>query len=262
MVHQRWFSSWLLIAVFCGLALGQDVGNRVLSVNGYGLRAMSKVFEAWAAGYQFHDDFATISYDQSKGSTDSIAVISDPSNPYIFGTIEYAYIGAARNASLKMIPYFFYGITFPFHLDGVEEEIPVYLTEEVLCEIYVGRISQWDDSAIQDLNPNVTMPSTTIRPVIYNESSSANLVFSTACSEILGDWNSTVFPPVGPVTSYPIDNNVRTLTVDDDPAALMSLISTTDGAIGFAVGADVYDYTKREIILKRYDSSSAGSNIG
>eukprot|EP01087_Luapelamoeba_hula_P002803 TRINITY_DN1257_c0_g2_i1.p1 TRINITY_DN1257_c0_g2~~TRINITY_DN1257_c0_g2_i1.p1 ORF type:complete len:716 (+),score=63.38 TRINITY_DN1257_c0_g2_i1:41-2188(+) len=247
----------LLLAFALGSIQGQDVGPRVLSVNGYGVRAVSRILQAWGQAYQFDNNVASVTYEPAKSSLDAIAAISSKNSPILHGNIDYFYKDTAQAAGLLTLSYFFYGTTFPFRLDGVEGEVPVYLSEDLLCKVYLGRVSQWDDAAIQDLNPDVRLPSTAVRPIIYNESTSANIILSTACSAMLGEeWNSSVTPSIGPVTSYPIDDDAGTLSVNDDPAALLDLINSTDGAIGFGLGPDVWGYPKREIILKRYDNTS------
>jgi phosphate transport system substrate-binding protein len=61
-------------------------------------------------------------------------------------------------------------------------------TGEVLAEIFLGKITQWDDPKLTKLNPGVKLPSSAIRVVHRADNSGTTYVWSDYLSKISGEW--------------------------------------------------------------------------
>jgi phosphate transport system substrate-binding protein len=74
---------------------------------------------------------------------------------------------------------------------------------ETLANIYLGKITKWDDPAIKKLNPNVKLPSAAIAVVHRADGSGTTFNFTNYLSKVSADWKSkagegtTVEWPVG-----------------------------------------------------------------
>lgn len=77
------------------------------------------------------------------------------------------------------------------NLDGVTTN-QLKLTGPVLADIYLGKITKWNDKAIADLNPGVTLPSNAIVPVYRSDSSGTTAIFTSYLSAVSPDWKSKV----------------------------------------------------------------------
>ncbi|MCC5949012.1 MAG: phosphate ABC transporter substrate-binding protein PstS [Nitriliruptoraceae bacterium] len=62
------------------------------------------------------------------------------------------------------------------------------LTGEVIADIYLTNITQWDDPAIQDLNPDVEIPSGDIIPVHRSDGSGTTYIFVRYLSDVSEEW--------------------------------------------------------------------------
>jgi phosphate transport system substrate-binding protein len=62
----------------------------------------------------------------------------------------------------------------------------------VLANIYLGKIKKWNASAIQKLNPNVTLPSTDITPVFRSDSSGTTYNFTDYLTAVSKEWKTKV----------------------------------------------------------------------
>ena len=45
------------------------------------------------------------------------------------------------------------------------------LTSEQVAQIYLGEVTQWNDSRVRALNPNVNLPATQITPIYRSDAS-------------------------------------------------------------------------------------------
>jgi phosphate transport system substrate-binding protein len=61
---------------------------------------------------------------------------------------------------------------------------------ETLANIYLGKITKWDDPAIKKLNPNVKLPSSAIAVVHRADGSGTTFNFTNYLSKVSADWKS------------------------------------------------------------------------
>lgn len=83
------------------------------------------------------------------------------------------------------------GIVPVVNLEGVKPGEMV-LDGETLANIYLGKITKWDDAAIKKLNPNVKLPSDAIAVVRRSDGSGTTFNFTYYLAEASADWKSKV----------------------------------------------------------------------
>ena len=66
------------------------------------------------------------------------------------------------------------------------------LTGALIADIYLGKITKWNDPKIAELNPGVKLPSLTIAPVHRADGSGTTFVFTDYLSMQSPDWKSKV----------------------------------------------------------------------
>lgn len=69
---------------------------------------------------------------------------------------------------------------------------PIRFTSEILAGIYLGRITHWNDSAIQSANPQTDLPSEKIVVVHRSDDSGTSFVWSDYLSNVSPQWKSQV----------------------------------------------------------------------
>jgi phosphate transport system substrate-binding protein len=77
------------------------------------------------------------------------------------------------------------------NLDGVKAGDMVF-DGPTLADIYLGKITKWDDPAIKKLNPNVKLPSEAITVVRRSDGSGTTFNFTNYLSKASADWKSKV----------------------------------------------------------------------
>ncbi len=77
------------------------------------------------------------------------------------------------------------------NLEGVKPGEMVF-DGATLADIYLGKITKWDDPAIKKLNPKVNLPSTAIAVVRRSDGSGTTFNFTNYLSKVSPDWKSKV----------------------------------------------------------------------
>jgi len=77
------------------------------------------------------------------------------------------------------------------NLEGVKPGEMVF-DGETLANIYLGKITKWDDAAIKKLNPNVKLPSEAITVVRRSDGSGTTFNFTDYLSKVSADWKSKI----------------------------------------------------------------------
>ncbi len=77
------------------------------------------------------------------------------------------------------------------NLEGVKPGEMVF-DGETLANIYLGKITKWDDAAIKKLNPKVKLPTEAITVVRRSDGSGTTFNFTDYLSKVSADWKSKV----------------------------------------------------------------------
>ena len=91
-------------------------------------------------------------------------------------------------------------VQFPTVIGGVVPVInikgltpgQVRLNGQVLGDIYLGKITKWNDAAIKALNPSVNLPDADIAPVRRADGSGTTFIFTNYLSKVNAEWKSKV----------------------------------------------------------------------
>ncbi len=124
---------------------------------------------------------------------------------------------------VEQIPWALSGTVPAYNVSGAPSNLK--LSGEVLADIYLGNITQWDDPAIAKLNPGADLPSTKITPVYRSDGSGDTYAFTNYLSTVDPEFKSKV----GTSTQVKFPTGVGAEKNDGVSAA----ISQTDGAIGY-----------------------------
>ena len=68
----------------------------------------------------------------------------------------------------------------------------IRLSGQVLGDIYLGKITKWNDAAIKALNPSLALPDAAIAPVRRADGSGTSFIFTNYLSKVNAEWKSKV----------------------------------------------------------------------
>ncbi len=130
---------------------------------------------------------------------------------------------AEEAGEVEQIPWALSGTVPAYNVSGAPENLK--LDGTVLADIYLGKITSWNDPAIAKLNPGANLPSTKITPVYRSDGSGDTYAFTNYLSTVDPEFKSKV----GTSTSVKFPTGVGAEHNDGVSAA----IAQTNGAIGY-----------------------------
>lgn len=105
------------------------------------------------------------------------------------------------------------------------------LDGSVLSQIYQGKITKWNDSAIAALNSGVSLPSTAIYPLHRSDSSGDTFLFTSFLSKTdTSGWGSSSGPEFGTTVKWPSVSNA--LTASGNPG-MVQTCKATPGCVAY-----------------------------
>jgi phosphate transport system substrate-binding protein len=125
--------------------------------------------------------------------------------------------------TLLQFPVAFGAITVSYNLSGIKSGLK--LDGPVLADIFLGKITKWNDSAITALNPGVSLPSTAITVVHRSDSSGTTNGFTTYLSDVSPTWASSVGK--GKDVKWPTGTGAK------GNSGVAAAIKQTAGAVGY-----------------------------
>jgi phosphate transport system substrate-binding protein len=163
-------------------------------LNGAGATFPNPIYSKWFSEYHNAHSDIEINY-QSIGSGGGIRQVTE-------GTVEF---GASdmpmtdaqlQEAESKLktkilnIPTVLGAVVPVYNVPGVSGEVK--FTPDVLADIYLGKISNWNDKAIAGTNPDIKFPNQEIVVVHRSDGSGTTFIWTDYLSKVSPDWKSQV----------------------------------------------------------------------
>jgi phosphate transport system substrate-binding protein len=133
-----------------------------------------------------------------------------------------------QSGNLLQFPTVTGAVVLIVNIPGVELN-QLRLTGDVLGDIYLGRIRNWNDPRIAELNPNLALPRLTIAPIFRAEGSGTTFIFTSYLSAVSPAWQERVGG--GTSVNWPAGSGAR----GNDGVA--STVRNIRGGIGYVENA-------------------------
>ncbi len=182
----RTFKTSLLAAAAFGLSLaGAAVAQEI---TGAGASFPAPLYSKWAADYN-KSTGVKINY-QSVGSGAGMRQIEAK-------TVDFGASDAPlkddelAKKNLVQFPTVIGGVVPVINIKGLTPG-QVRMNGQVLGDIFLGKITKWNDAAIKALNPSVNLPDADIAPVRRADGSGTTFIFTNYLSKVNAEWKSKV----------------------------------------------------------------------
>jgi phosphate transport system substrate-binding protein len=174
----------LCIAVLASCAWAQT------TLNGAGATFPYPIYSKWFNEYHNEHSDIQINY-QSIGSGGGIRQVQA-------GTVDFGATDgpmtdeqiAQSKVKVIHIPTVLGAVVPAYNVQGVTGEVK--FTPDVLADIYMGKLTKWNDPRITKVNPGINFPDLTITVVHRSDGSGTSYIFTDYLSKVSPDWKNTV----------------------------------------------------------------------
>jgi phosphate transport system substrate-binding protein len=129
---------------------------------------------------------------------------------------------AQSKTKLTLLPTVLGAVVPVFNVPGVSD---IKFSPDVLADIYLGKISTWNDARIAKINPGVTLPGEKIIVVHRSDGSGTTFIFTDYLSKVSSDWANG--PGKGASPSWPVGVGGK------GNEGVAGLVRQLPGAIGY-----------------------------
>lgn len=173
------------VAVSLALISGSVLAN---DVTGAGASFPAPLYSKWAAAYSTATK-VQVNY-QSVGSGAGIKQIKAKTVDFGASDMPLTDEELAKDGLLQF-PTVIGGVVPVVNIKGINPG-QLKLTGELLGNIYLGKITKWNDPAIAAMNPGVPLPDAAIAPVRRADGSGTSFIFTNYLSKVNAEWKSKV----------------------------------------------------------------------
>ena len=178
----------LIHVLVAGALSAAGIANASQEATGAGASFPAPLYSKWAADYHKATG-VKINY-QSVGSSAGVKQIE--AKTVDFGASdEPLKDDELAKKGLVQFPTVIGGIVPVVNIKGVAPG-QLKLSGQVLGDIYLGKISKWNDPAITALNPGVALPDAAIAPVRRADGSGTTFGFTNYLSKVNAEWKEKV----------------------------------------------------------------------
>jgi phosphate transport system substrate-binding protein len=205
-----------LVVMLGGTALAADT----LLVNGAGATFPYPLYSKWFSEYNRQNPSHRFNY-QSIGSGGGIQQITK-------GTVDFGASDApmteeelAKAPDLVHLPTVLGAVVVTYN--GLPDGLK--LTQAALADVFLGKITKWNDAAIAKENPNVTLPDLPIAVIRRSDGSGTTAIFTDFLAKVSPAWKEKV--GAGKSVKWPVGLGGK------GNEGVTGLVKATKGSIGY-----------------------------
>ena len=173
-------------------------GVQAQEITGAGATFPAPLYAKWASDYNKQTG-VKVNY-QSVGSGGGIKQID--SKTVDFGATDMPLTDEVLKTKGQMqFPTVIGGVVPILNVAGIAPG-QLKLTGPLLADIFLGKVSRWNDPAIKAINPGVNLPDTAIAQVRRADGSGTTFLFTNYLSKVSPDWKAKVGE--GTAVSWPV----------------------------------------------------------
>jgi phosphate transport system substrate-binding protein len=177
-----------------------------IQINGAGATFPLPVYTEWIFAYQYIDPSVAINY-QGIGSGGGKKAIIDRTVDFAGSDSVLKDEEYTSGGDLQMYPMIAGAVVPIFNIEGYDAsaDAKLVLDRETLADIYLAKITKWNDPAIVALNPTLAdkLPDKAITAVHRSDGSGTTEIFTNALSAFSQEWTDSV--GAGSSVEWPVD---------------------------------------------------------
>lgn len=212
-----------LATIGAALALCAGPLSAQVRLNGAGATFPNIIYSNWITNYNQKFDNVELNY-QSIGSGGGIRQFSD--RTVDFGGTDAPMTDsaiAAIQGNVMHLPTVLGAVVPTYNLPGVTAALQ--FTPELLADIFLGKLTRWDDPRVASANPGVTLPGLDVIVVHRSDGSGTTFVWVDYLTKVSSEWSQKVGR--GTSVNWPVGLGGR------GNEGVAATVRQTPGAVGY-----------------------------
>ena len=210
-----------ILTVAAAVAVSGAVLAGKLLINGAGATFPFPLYSKWFSQYnKLHPDIQ-INY-QSIGSGGGIKQITERTVDFGASDAPLTDEQLQKASGVQHIPTVMGAVVIVWNLPGVQQ---LRIAPETLANIYLGKVTKWNDAALKKDNPTAKLPDTAITVAHRSDGSGTTNIFTDYLSKVSPDWKSG--PGKGTSVNWPAGLGGK------GNEGVTGLVKQTEGAVGY-----------------------------
>ncbi|MBS7637152.1 phosphate ABC transporter substrate-binding protein PstS [Candidatus Bathyarchaeota archaeon] len=238
-----------IVAAGVFFAYQNSSSTQTITLNGAGATFPFPLIDKWAAEYHKIKPNIQVNY-QSIGSGGGIQQHTDKTVHFAASDAPLTDGHAEKAPNTLHIPITIGGVVPIYNIPGIQKGLR--FTGEVLADIYLGKITKWNDPKLVAENPGVSLPDQPIFVVHRSEGSGTTFIWTSYLSNVSPEWNKTVGK--GTSVSWP---NVPGKLGGKGNEGVSALVQQTPYSIGYVE----FTYAKKNNLAYGYVKNAAGEFV-
>ena len=189
---------------------------------GSGSTVPAPLYTRWAPEYGKHNSHVQMKY-LPVGTSEGIKEISHGTGDFAAGEVPLSSKDRSEGGLLEL-PVVIIGIVPIYNLPGVHQQLR--FSGEVLAEIFLGDVKNWNAAPIAKLNPDIDLPNLPLHVINRPAGKGSNYVFSEFLSKSSSRFRDQIGVSASP--KWPVGEPA------DRSADMVDKVKNQPGAIGYA----------------------------
>lgn len=237
------------LVMLVALITGMVSSIQAMEITGAGASFPAPLYGKWAESYHKATGIR-VNY-QSIGSSGGVNQIK--AKTVDFGASDTPLLDADLDASgLMQFPTVIGGVVPVVNVPGIAPGAMV-LTGEVLANIYLGKITNWNDPAIKALNSALNLPDQKITVVRRADGSGTTAIFTEYLTKVSPDWASKIGQ--GNTVNWPLGTGGK------GNEGVSAFVTRLPGAIGYVEYAYAKQSSMAFVQLKNASGETVAPNV-
>jgi phosphate transport system substrate-binding protein len=213
--------TWVLSLLALGLQSAPATAQNAVVLVGSGSSVPAPLYTRWTQEYSQHSSHIQMRY-LPVGTSEGIKQVAHGVGD--FGAGEAQLTDKERKEDgLVELPIVLIGIVPIYNLPEVHQELR--LSGDVLAEIFLGDIKNWNAAPIAKLNPEITLPSLAIQVVNRPAGKGSNYVFTDFLSKASAKFHAQV--GISPSPKWPVG------VAAERSSDMADKVKSSPGSIGY-----------------------------
>jgi phosphate transport system substrate-binding protein len=199
-MFKKLYKSIVVLSALAVIAMAGQASAAETLINGAGATFPYPLYSKWFSEYAKVDPSVRFNY-QSIGSGGGIKQIM--AQTVDFGASDKFLTDdqlKSSPAKLLHIPTVMGAVVVTYNLPGIGKGLKI--TPDVLTDIYMGKITKWNDPRITAVNKGMKLPASPIVVVHRSDGSGTTAIFTDYLSSVSADWKSKV--GMGASVNWPV----------------------------------------------------------